>query len=176
MLALRAAELAESGWRAADIVAELERVREQSGVFVTVDRYDNLLRSGRVTRGKAWLAGMLDVKPILSLDEDGRVVPVDRVRGGDNVVPRVLSLLERRLTPRPKVVRFGVAHAEAPEAAERLRTALVAAYRPRDCFVSLATGVLGTHVGEGAWGVFYQVEDGTPTRLEHGRVSDGWRA
>jgi DAK2 domain fusion protein YloV len=176
MLALRAAELAESGWRAADIVAELERVREQSGVFVTVDRYDNLLRSGRVTRGKAWVAGMLDVKPILSLDADGRVVPVDRVRGRDNVVPRVLSLLERRLTPRPKVVRFGVAHAEAPEAAERLRTALVAAYRPRDCFVSLATGVLGTHVGEGAWAVFYQVEDGTPTRLEHGRVSDGWRA
>ena len=176
MLALRAAELAESGWRAADIVAELERVRDQSGVFITVDRYDNLLRSGRVTRGKAWLAGMLDVKPILSLDEAGRVVPVDRVRGRDSVVPRVLSLLERRLTPRPKVVRFGVAHAEAPEAAERLRTALVAAYRPRDCFVSLATGVLGTHVGEGAWGVFYQVEDGTPTRLEHGRVSDGGRA
>jgi fatty acid-binding protein DegV len=119
---------------------------------------------------------MLDVKPILSLDDAGRVVPVDRVRGRDNVVPRVLSLLERRLTPRPKVVRFGVVHAEAPEVAERVRTALVAAYRPRDCFVSLATGVLGTHVGEGAWAVFYQVEDGTPTRLEHGRVSDGWQA
>lgn len=176
MLALRAAELAESGWRAPEILAELGRLRAQSGVFITVDRYDNLLRSGRVTRGKAWLGGMLDVKPILSLDDAGRVVPVDRVRGRDNVVPRVLSLLERRLTPRPKVVRFGVVHAEAPEVAERVRTALVAAYRPRDCFVSLATGVLGTHVGEGAWAVFYQVEDGTPTRLEHGRVSDGWRA
>jgi fatty acid kinase/fatty acid kinase fatty acid binding subunit len=173
MLALRAAELAESGWRAADILAELGRLRAQSGVFITVDRYDNLLRSGRVTRGKAWLAGVLDVKPILSLDDAGRVVPVDRVRGRDNVVPRVLSLLERRLTPRPKVVRFGVVHADAPEVAERVRTALVAAYRPRDCFVSLATGVLGTHVGEGAWAVFYQVEDGTPTRLEHGRVSGG---
>ena len=176
MQALRAAELAESGWRAEDIVAELGRLRAQSGVFITVDRYDNLLRSGRVTRGKAWVAGMLDVKPILSLDDAGRIVPVDRVRGRDNVVPRVLSLLERRLTPRPKVVRFGVAHAEAPDVAERVRTALVAAYRPRDCFVSLATGVLGTHVGEGAWGVFYQVEDGTPTRLEHGRVSDGSQA
>jgi DegV family protein with EDD domain len=172
MQALRAAELAESGWRAQDIVAELGRLRAQSGVFITVDRYDNLLRSGRVTRGKAWVAGMLDVKPILSLDDAGRIVPVDRVRGRDNVVPRVLSLLERRLSPRPKVVRFGVAHAEAPDVAERVRTALVAAYRPRDCFVSLATGVLGTHVGEGAWGIFYQVEDGTPTRLEHGRVSD----
>ena len=46
--------------------------------------------------------------------------------------------------------------------AERLRTALVAAYNPKDVFVSLATGVLGTHVGLGAWAVFYQVEDGAP--------------
>jgi len=128
-------------------------------MLLTVDRYDNLLRSGRVSRGKAWIAGMLDVKPILSLDGAGKVVPVDRVRGREQVVPRMLELLERRLSPRPRAVRFGVAHAEAPEVAERVRTALVAAYRPKDCFISLATGVLGTHVGEGAWAIFYQVED-----------------
>ena len=166
LLALRAAELAEAGWAGVEIAAELERVKRQSGMFLTVDRYDNLIRSGRVSRGKAWLGGMLDVKPILSLDPDGRVVPLDRVRGRDNLVPRVLSLLERRLTPRPRAVRFGVAHADAPEVAARIQNALVAAYRPRDCFVSLATGVLGTHVGPGAWAVFYQIEDGTPARLE----------
>ncbi|MEZ0335443.1 MAG: DegV family protein [Gemmatimonadales bacterium] len=162
MLALRGAELAEAGWGGREIAQELERVRGQSGMLLTVDTYDNLLRSGRVSRGKAWIAGMLDVKPILSLDPAGRVVPVDRVRGRDNLVPRVLSLLEKRLTPRPRMLRFGVAHTEAPEMAERVRTALVAAYRPRDCFVTLATGVLGTHVGPGAWAIFYQVEDGTP--------------
>ena len=166
MLALRGAELAESGWPAAEIAAELERVRGQAGMLLTVDRYDNLLRSGRVSRGKAWIAGMLDVKPILSLDPEGRVVPVDRVRGREQLVPRVLALLEKRLTPRPRVVRFGVVHTEAPEMAERVRTALVAAYRPRDCFVTLATGVLGTHVGEGAWAIFYQVEDGAPARRD----------
>jgi DegV family protein with EDD domain len=170
MLALRGAELAEAGWAGADIAGELERVRGQSGMLLTVDRYDNLLRSGRVSRGKAWIGGMLDVKPVLSLDQDGRVVPVDRVRGREQVVPRVLALLEKRLTPRPSVVRFGVAHAEAPEVAERVRTALVAAYRPRDCFVTLATGVLGTHVGTGAWAIFYQVEDGTPARLDLARA------
>ena len=159
MLALRGAELAESGWSGVAISRELERVRERSGMLLTVDRYDNLLRSGRVSRGKAWLAGMLDVKPILSLDAAGRVIPVDRVRGRDQVVPRVLALLDRHLTPRPKVIRFGVAHAEAPDMAERVRNALVAAYQPRDCFVTLATGVLATHVGPGAWAVFYQVED-----------------
>jgi DAK2 domain fusion protein YloV len=160
LMALRATELAESGWTGKQIVDELVRIRARSGCFLTVDRFDNLLRSGRVSKGKAWLAGMLDVKPILGLDEAGKIVPVDRVRGRDNVVPRVLSLLEKRLTPRPRAVRFGVVHAMAPEAAERIRTALVAAYRPKDVIVNLATGVLGTHVGEGAWAVFWQVEDG----------------
>jgi DAK2 domain fusion protein YloV len=160
MLALRAAEMAESGRKAAEIVQELERIRARSGMFLTVDTYDNLLRSGRVSRGKAWLAGLLDVKPILTITLQGRIVPVDRVRGREMVVPRILALIERELTPRPKVVRFGIAHADAPEVAERVRTALVAAYRPKDVFVSLATGVLGTHVGPGAWAVFYQVEDG----------------
>ncbi|MFI5209391.1 MAG: DegV family protein [Gemmatimonadales bacterium] len=164
LLALRAAELAEAGWPADAIVEEVHRVRRQSGVFVTVDRFDNLLRSGRVTRGRAWLAGMLDLRPVLSIDDSGQIVPIDRIRGRDNIIPRVLALLDRRLTPRPKTIRFGIAHAEAPEAAERLVTALRAAYQPRDCFVSLATGVLGTHVGVGAWALFYQVEDGTPAK------------
>ena len=165
LLGLRASELAESGWRAAEIVKELGRIRQQSGMFMSVDTYDNLIRSGRVSRGKAWLGGLLDVKPILTLTEDGRVAPADRVRGRENVVPRVLSLLEKRLTPRPAAIRFGIAHADAPEEAERLRNALVAAYNPKDVFVSLVTGVIGTHVGFGAWAVFYQVEDGSPARV-----------
>ncbi len=137
-------------------------------MLLTVDRYDNLLRSGRISRAKAWLAGMLDVKPILSLDGNGNVVPVERVRGKENVETRVLALLDQRLTPRPKVMRFGVAHADAPEVAQRVQAALVERYRPRDCLISLATGVLGTHVGPGAWGIFYQVEDAdSPERRIH---------
>jgi DegV family protein with EDD domain len=159
LLALRAAELAESGWSAQRIAAELARVRVRSGMLLTVDRYDNLLRSGRISRGKAWLAGVLDVKPILSFDPDGHVVPIERVRGRENVEPRVLSLLDQRLRPRPRVIRFGVAHADAPDVAQRIQATLIEKYHPRDCLVAPATGVLATHVGPGAWGIFYQVED-----------------
>lgn len=166
LLVLRAAELAESGWGAARIAAELDRIRSQSGMFLTVDRYDNLLRSGRVSRGRAWLGSMLDVKPVLTFNARGAIEPVDRVRGRDRVVQRVLELLDQRLTPRPAAVRFGIAHVAAPEVAERLRTALVAAYHPRECLVAPATPVLATHVGPGAWAVFYQVEDETGTRGE----------
>ncbi|MGH7510585.1 MAG: DegV family protein, partial [Gemmatimonadales bacterium] len=172
LLALRAAELAQAGWPAARIAAELVRLRHKSGMLLTVDRYDNLLRSGRISRGKAWLAGVLDVKPILSFDQEGRVVPVERVRGRESVEGRVLALLEERLTPRPGQIRFGIAHADAPQAARRLRAALSEKYSPRDCFVTLATGVLGAHVGPGAWGIFYQVEDG-PDPPDQGGLPNG---
>jgi uncharacterized protein len=171
LLALRGAELGEMGWTGGQVAEELCRVRGQSGMLLTVDRYDNLLRSGRISRSKAWLAGMLDVKPILSLDHEGKVVPVERVRGRENVEARMLALLEQRLTPRPKVVRFGVAHADAAAVAQRIHAVLVERYRPRDCLVTLATGVLGTHVGPGAWGIFYQIED-SMSRLPGGATRE----
>jgi len=164
LLTLRGAELAEAGWRGAEIARELERVRGQSGMLLTVDTMDNLLRSGRVSRFKAFMAGFLDLKPILTLDPEGHIVPVDRVRGREALLPRVLDIIARRLPPHPQHLRFGVAHADCAAVADEVRKALVSKFRPQEVLVGLATCVLGTHVGLGAWGVFWQVEDGTPDR------------
>jgi uncharacterized protein len=163
LLALRAAELVEEGWSADAVAAELTRVRDQSGGFFTVDTFDNLLRSGRVGRGRAWLGSLLDVKPILEVGQDGRVIPLDRVRGREALIPRVLRHLEHRLTPRPTQFRIGIAHANDPEVAERLRSDILARFSPRDCLVSEVTSALGVHVGPGAWGVFFQIEDPAPS-------------
>ncbi|MGD8727991.1 MAG: DegV family protein, partial [Gemmatimonadales bacterium] len=162
MLALRAVELAEAGWKVEDIRAELDRIRDRSGAFFTVDTFDNLLRSGRVSRGRAWLGGLLDIKPILEVDPSGRVIPLDRVRGREALVPRVLQHLDARLNPVPSSLRLAVAHADAQKLAQELKAELVRRYKPRDCLVSDVTAALGVHVGPDAWGVFYQIEDPAP--------------
>jgi hypothetical protein len=159
LLALRAAELAEQGWELPAIATELDRVRDQSGGMFTVDTFDNLLRSGRVSRGRAWLGGLLDIKPILELDRDGRVIPLDRVRGREALVPRVLRHLDARLAHKPTRVRLGVVHADVPDLAAELRDELERRYAPQDCLVNHITAALGVHTGPGAWGVFYQIED-----------------
>ena len=162
LLALRAAELAEAGWDAAAIVRELERIRGRSGMFCTVDTLDYLLRGGRVSRLQAWIGGLLDMKPILSLDGEGKVVPAGRVRHQQALLPRLFRLLDARLPAGPsRRLRLAVAHADVPDLAERVRDALVERYRPAEILVGPATGVLAAHVGPGAWGVFYQVEDGS---------------
>jgi DegV family protein with EDD domain len=163
LLALRAAELAEAGWAAAAIARELERVRDQGGCFISVDNLRQLLRSGRVSRVQAWLGSLLDMKPILSLDQDGTVMAAARVRHQAALLPRVLRLLDAALPKERQRLRFGVAHADAPELAEQVRRAVSERYRPLDVMVSPVTGVLAAHVGIGAWGVFWQVEDGAPS-------------
>lgn len=163
LLALRAAELIDLGWNADAIATELTRVRDQSGGFFTVDQFDNLLRSGRVGRGRAWLGTLLDVKPILEVGSDGKVVPLDRVRGREALIPRVLRHLERRLTPRPRELRIGIVHVDDAETAERLRMDVEARFAPKDIYVAEVTAALGVHTGPGAWGLFYQIEDAAPS-------------
>jgi DegV family protein with EDD domain len=160
LLVVRALELVKEGWAPADIGRELERVRSQSGAFFTVLTLERLIRSGRVGRLAGWLGNKLDVKPILSLTIEGRVEPVGRARGVEAARSRVLSLLDQALAGRPSRLRLGIAHADIPEFALELRATLEQRYHPIEILVSPITPVIAAHTGIGAWGVFYQIEDG----------------
>ena len=147
MLALRAVELAEAGWKVNAIGQELTAIRDRSGGFFTVDTFENLLRSGRVTRGRAWLGG----------PDDCVRVPASRPRPERDPGER-----PERLTPRPQSFRLAIVHAGIPEIAAEIRETLIRRFGPRDCFLSEVTAAMGVHVGLGAWAIFYQIEDPTP--------------
>jgi DegV family protein with EDD domain len=161
MLVLRGVELAAAGWDPPRIAAELARIRDQSGGFFTVENLARLIRSGRVGRLRGWLGTRLNLKPIMALTQDGRADPVDRARGSAAARARILSLLDAALTPRPAELRLGVAHGDIPDFATALRDELAARYAPKQILLSPITPVIAAHTGIGAWGVFYQVEDGT---------------
>jgi DegV family protein with EDD domain len=159
LLVLRGSELGELGWSAQRVATELVRVRQQSSIFFTVDIFDNLLRSGRVGRGRAWLAGFLDVKPIMEINRAGVVEPLARVRGMRNVLPRMLQIMQTRVPANVRSVRFGVMHVGAAEVAAEAKKAIQQYYRDRDVIVAPATPVLAAHLGPGAWGMCYQIDD-----------------
>lgn len=159
MLALLAAELAESGRTPEEILTELGRVRAQSGTLLTVEVFDNLLASGRVGRGKVMIAGLLDIKPIIELTADGRVTPIANVRGSRQTLPRIVDILEQRVPKDARAVRFGVMHVGRPEIAIEVSDALRQRYGDREILDVPATPVLATHLGPGAWGIAWQYED-----------------
>jgi uncharacterized protein len=158
LLVMKAAELAERGMPPAEIATELGRVRDRSGIFFTLDTLDRLVASGRVSRGRGWVARVLGIKPILGLDATGAIRPEAKVRGADALLPKVLELLAERMGD-SRAFRFGVVHVDAEAVAERVRTALIERFGDRDVLMSPATPVLATHIGRGAWAVAYMVED-----------------
>lgn len=161
LLVIRAIELLEQGLSLPEAAEELRRVRDQSNVFFTVDTMEHLLRSGRIGRTKAWLGGVLNLKPILSLTREGRIEPVGRARGRDELIDRVFEMLDERLIDAHEY-RFGVAHVGAEETAAELARRLEKEYLAKDVLVGPASAALGVHTGPGTWALAYQIEDGGP--------------
>ncbi len=157
LLVVRAVELLDEGRSLEQVAEELERVRSRSGLLFTVENLDGLLRSGRVGRSRAWLGNLLGLKPVLTLDDEGRAVPLDRVRTRSGARDRMLEAVDRALEDADRC-RLGVVHAGLPDFAADLAGEVRRRYRPVDVFVQPLTAVLAAHLGPGAWGLCYQVE------------------
>ena len=159
LLALKAAELAETGMAPAEIIAEVERVRGQSGIAFTVRSLDRLIASGRLGNFAGWLGGLLDLKPVLALGSDGMIRALGKTRGAPRVQKLLLEGIFADIPRGAKKVRFGIVHAGAPEVVEPLKAKLHARHPGADILVSPITPVIATHLGLGAWGIGYMVED-----------------
>jgi len=154
MLALSIHELLERGTTDEEIESLVEAHRERAGILFTVDTLEFLAKGGRIGRGKALMGSLLNVKPILAI-EDGEVVPVTRARGRARAFEEFRKRFEAATTDGPGL-GIGIAHAEAEEAAAQLRE-IVLATRPQ-AVVKLVTSlgaVVGTHAGPGTIGFFW---------------------
>jgi hypothetical protein len=160
LLVLKAAELGELGCEAGAIVDELARIRSRSGILFTVRTFDRLIASGRVSLGKALVGRYLGIKPILGLTAEGRVQALGKAFGDRRARPELMRILRARVPRDARKVRFGVVHVGLPEIVDPVSAELRATYGGHVEILSApATPVISTHLGIGAWGVAYLVEE-----------------
>jgi DegV family protein with EDD domain len=158
MLGLAIQRRLERGTSDEEVDAFVERYRREARLLFTVDTLEYLARGGRIGRARAWAGGLLNIKPILSI-EDGEVLPVKRVRGNRKAFLEFASRFESSTVDRASLC-VGIAHAEAPEKAEALRK-LVRDKRPAAEIEIVTTlgPVVGTHAGPGTVGFFWYDDD-----------------
>jgi DegV family protein with EDD domain len=153
-LALGIQRLLERGTTDEEIEALAESYRERAGLLFTVATLEFLAKGGRIGRAKALAGSLLNVKPILTITE-GEVVPLTRVRGRAKALEEFRRRFEEATRPGDGL-HVAIAHAEADEAVELLRS-LVLATRP-EASIELVTSlgaVVGTHAGPGTVGFFW---------------------
>lgn len=149
LLVREAAQLAGAGLSAAEIVARLEARRSQINVFIMLKDLRYARMSGRVGRLQETLVSLLNVKPIIGVEE-GELVPLDRVRGQRKGLERMLSMAEALVGNAP--IHLGVAHALAQAEAETLLAQARSRLNCRDTFIADIALSLAVHFGPGAIG------------------------
>jgi len=137
-----------------EISALVDRFRAESGVVFTVETLEYLQRGGRIGRAQAIAGSLLNLRPVLGV-EDGEVVAVARVRGRAKAVAEFERRLVDATTDGPGL-RIAIAHANAPDWVGTL-SELVWRVRPKAEieFASTLGAVVGTHAGPGAVGFFW---------------------
>ena len=159
MLAIAIQELLARGTTDEEIAKVAERYRSGGKLLFTVDTLEFLTKGGRIGRARALAGNLLNVRPILTI-QDGEVVPLARARGRQKAFADFRKRFEEATTDGPGLA-VGVAHAEAEEAVEQLR-AIVLASRPQAEIKLVTTlgAVVGTHAGPGTVGFFWFQDDG----------------
>lgn len=149
MLILAAAAGARAGETAEAIVTRVGDARDELRMWFAIDTLEYLRKGGRIGAAQAWLGSALQIKPILTLDDE--ITPVERVRTHRRVFERLVEYAEElHESGRDAWV---VQHIQDPENAQRLVERCREVMDSDPIFVSEIGPVIGAHTGPGLLGV-----------------------
>jgi DegV family protein with EDD domain len=117
LMAVVAARLAEQGAPAALILDALAEMRRQATIFLLIDSLEFAVRGGRVSSLQSGVASLLNIKPVMTV-EDGLIVPSGRVRTMGKALQRIVE--ETRVAVGARPVLLAAVHANAADAGARL--------------------------------------------------------
>jgi DegV family protein with EDD domain len=155
MCAIAAARVAKAGGTREACVAAAESVGARLRIAVAFETLDYLRRGGRIGRARAFLGGLLRLKPILTV-KDGEAFPVTRVRSRAKALDELFALCSQK----DGVDEIAVMHTTTPDDAAELAERARAACPGVPLHVGRFGPVLGVHGGPGMLG--FAVVEGKP--------------
>ena len=148
-----AIRLRDEGKTAEEIVVAVKTYSSNMNHIFTVDDLDFLARGGRLSKTSAFFGGMLNIKPILSLQE-GKLVPIDKIRGQKKAVKYMVDYVEKKGGDFSNKI-IGLCHSNDPELVETVKNALQERVSPKGFETVIIGSVIGSHVGLGTIGIFF---------------------
>ncbi|MGF7048522.1 DegV family protein with EDD domain [Paenibacillus sp. DS2015] len=153
LLVIHAARLASEGWAVEQIMEAVEQLRKQRKLYFLVDTLENLQKGGRIGKAAALFGTLLNIKPILSIDEEGIIYPVEKVRGRKKAIARMIELFQQDLG-NINTINVAVGHTADPASAESFLEELSSHFKLEEVVLTNVGAVVGSHVGAGVIAVF----------------------
>jgi DegV family protein with EDD domain len=152
MIVVAAVEAAHAGKSKEDIVALVEKMQKETKLYFLVDTLEYLQKGGRIGKAAALLGSLLNIKPILSMNADGEVYSVNKVRGHKKALAKIVEMIASEFGNKP--LRIGIAHANAQASAQEMDECIHQHFTVSDLQHTQIGPVVGTHTGPGTVAVF----------------------
>ncbi|WP_034429790.1 DegV family protein [Caldisalinibacter kiritimatiensis] len=153
LVVYKAAQMAKEGKTKEEILEAVRFYSEHMEHIFTVDNLEYLYRGGRVSRTAAFVGGLLNIKPILDV-EDGKLIPIEKIRGRKRVLKRMIEIMEERGVDL-KNQTIGINHGDDIEGAKKLEEMIREKFGCEDFVVNFAGCAIGAHSGPGTLSVFF---------------------
>lgn len=152
LVTLRIARAIENGMDFDAIMSESATWIAKTKIFTDINTLRYMVRGGRVKPLTGLIASLLNLKPIVSLDKEGKALAMGKSFSRASNMRKILGLIGADLRQN-KLWEYAIVHADAQERADKYATALTALTGKKPAYIMPLSPVVGVHNGIGAIGI-----------------------
>ncbi|WP_100330569.1 DegV family protein [Bacillus xiapuensis] len=153
LIVMRAVEQLQAGAAKNALIDDLLFHSKHMEHIFTVEDLGHLAKGGRLSNGAAWIGGLLHIKPILHVEE-GKLVPLEKIRGRKKAFKRMLDLMEER-GDHLSAQRIAISHGNDLESAELLKNMIQERFGCQDIYTHIIGATIASHAGPGTIALFF---------------------
>lgn len=154
MLVYLACKKKEAGASLEEVADFVRETRDRLCHWFTVDDLMFLFRGGRVSRTSAWAGTLLNIKPVMHVDNEGRLVPVEKARGRRKAIKALVDHMEQTAIDPANQTIF-ITHGDCIEDVVLLESEIKKRLGCTEFVVNYVDPVIGAHSGPGTLALFF---------------------
>jgi len=153
MVVYQAAQMAQEGKSREEILDAVNFYSNHMEHIFTVDDLEYLYRGGRVSKTSAFVGGLLNIKPILDV-EDGKLIPLEKKKGRKRVLKRIVEIMEERGTSLAEQI-VAISHGDDLETAQKLQDMIKEKFGTEKFVINTIGASVGAHAGPGTIALYF---------------------
>lgn len=123
--------------------------------WFTVDDLMFLFRGGRVSKTAAWAGTLLNIKPVLHVDDEGHLIPMEKVRGRKKSLNALIDHMEKSANKPISGQMVFITHGDCIEDAEYVAAKIKERFGVKEVVINYVDPVIGAHSGPGTMALFF---------------------
>lgn len=149
----------ENGASFEEVVDFAKNHRLNVGHVFTVDDLFHLYRGGRVSKATAVLGSMINIKPLLHVDNEGRLINIGKARGRKKSLISLVDMMEERVgSYRDKNDVIFISHSDCLEDAQFVADEIKKRFGYESFLINYIGPVIGAHTGQGTVALFFMAD------------------